>query len=255
MYLIMLMSSQAVPAKLVLSIILPAINETEALQETVQRIETTNRGDVLEYLIVLCEKTTGECRVVAESLVAKLPQRVRIIEQQLPFVGGAVRDALDAARGTHVIMMASDLETDPAAVSLMVAEAKRLPSAVVTASRWKGGVWFEGYNPLKLVLNKVFQAIFAALYRVRLTDMTYAYRLFPKGLVQSIQWEELKHPFFLETIVKPLRLGVEVVEIPTTWRARSTGKSQNTFLRNFMYFRIGLKTLFISRKKLLRRPL
>ena len=113
---------------------------------------------------------------------------------------------------------------------------------------------FEGYNPFKLVLNKIFQRIFAYLYRVELTDMTYAYRLFPKKLVQSIRWEELKHPFFLETIVKPLRLGVEVVEIPTTWRARSTGESQNTFVRNFLYFRIGLKTLFMSRKKLLRKP-
>ena len=237
-----------------LSIVLPAINETGALRETVRRIEAENHKDVLEYLIVLCQKTTANCRVVAEALVAELPQRVRIVEQQLPFVGGAVRDAFAVARGTHVIMMASDLETDPAAVSVMVAEAQRRPAAIVSASRWKGGVRFEGYNPVKLVLNKLFQRMFAVLYRVRLTDMTYAYRLFPKELVQSIQWEELKHPFFLETIVKPLRLGIEVVEIPTTWRARSEGGSQNTFMRNFLYFRIGLKTLFLPRKRILRRP-
>jgi glycosyltransferase involved in cell wall biosynthesis len=236
------------------SIVLPAINETVALRKTVQRIETTNCGDVLEYLIVLCRRTTRDCRAVAEVLVAELPPRVRIIEQQLPFVGGAVRDAFAAARGTHVIMMASDLETDPAAVPVMVAEARRRPAAIISASRWKSGIGFEGYNPVKLVLNKIFQKSFAMLYRVRLTDITYAYRLFPTELVQSIQWEELKHPFFLETIVKPLRLGVEVVEIPTVWRARTEGESQNTFLRNFVYFRIGLKTLFMSRQKILRRP-
>lgn len=67
-----------------------------------------------------------------------------------------------------------------------------------------------------------------------------------KELIQSIQWEEMKHPFFLETIVKPLRRGVEVVEIPTAWRARSEGESKNTFLRNFVCFRIGLKTRFAS---------
>jgi len=165
-----------------------------ALRETVQRIEATNYGDVLEYLIVLCRRTTRQCRAVAEALVAELPPRVRIIEQQLPFVGGAVRDAFAAARGTHVIMMASDLETDPAAVPLMVAEARRRRAAIISASRWKAGVGFEGYNPVKLVLNKIFQKTFAALYRVRLTDITYAYRLFPTELVQSIQWEELKHP-------------------------------------------------------------
>jgi len=248
------MSPEPAAAKMTLSIILPAINETGALRETIRHIEAKNCRDVLEYLIVLCRKTTSDCRAVAEALVAELPQRVRIVEQQLPFVGGAIRDAFAVARGTHVIMMASDLETDPSAVSVMVVEAQRRPSAIVTASRWKGGVRFEGYNPMKLVLNRLFQGMFAVLYRVRLTDMTYAYRLFPKELVQSIQWEELKHPFFLETIVKPLRLGVEVVEIPTTWRARSEGESQNTFMRNFVYFRIGLKTLFLPRKRILRRP-
>ena len=238
-----------------ITVILPAMNETGALRETVQRIEASSRDDVLEYLIVLCQRTTRDCRAVAEALVAELPQRARIIEQQLPFVGGAVRDAFAAARGTHVIMMASDLETDPAAVPVMVAEAQRRPAAIITASRWKAGAGFEGYNPVKLVLNKIFQRSFAVLYRVQLTDMTYAYRLFPRDLVQSIQWEEVKHPFFLETIVKPLRLGVEVIEIPTVWRARSEGESQNTFLRNFVYFRVGLKTLFMSRQKILRRPL
>ena len=242
------------PSSLSLTIILPAINETNALCETVRLIEAINHAEVLEYLIVLCARTTRDCRAVAEALVKKMPNRVRILEQTLPFVGGAVRDAFAAACGTHVIMMASDLETDPAAVPVMVTEAQRRPAAIITASRWKAGVGFKGYNPVKLVLNKIFQKSFAVLYRVRLTDMTYAYRLFPRELVQSIQWEEVKHPFFLETIVKPLRLGVEVIEIPTVWRARSEGKSQNTFLRNFVYFRVGLKTLFMSRQNILRRP-
>jgi len=70
--------------------------------------------------------------------------------------------------------------------------------------------------------------------------------------VHSIRWEELKHPFLFETIIKPLRLGVEVVEVPSTWRVRSEGVSHNTFLTNFVYFRIGLKTLFKSPHKILK---
>jgi hypothetical protein len=103
-----------------------------------------------------------------------------------------------------------------------------------------------------LVLNKIFQAFFAVLYRVRLTDLTFAYRIFPTDLVRSIRWEELKHPFLFETIIKPLRLGVEVVEVPSTWRARSEGVSHNTFITNFVYFRIGLKTLLASPRKILK---
>jgi glycosyltransferase involved in cell wall biosynthesis len=234
------------PSSFSVTVILPAIDETWSLRETLTRIEAESRNDISQYLIVVCKKTTPACRQVAEALVLEVPGRVQLLEQRLPFLGGAVRDGFDAAIGSHVIMMSSDLETDPDTVPLLIAGAKQHPATIITATRWKRGARFEGYDPLKLVLNKIFQAFFALLYRVRLTDLTFAYRIFPTELVRSIRWEELKHPFLFETIIKPLRLGVEVVEVPSTWRARTEGVSHNSFLTNFVYFRIGLKTLFMS---------
>jgi glycosyltransferase involved in cell wall biosynthesis len=234
------------------TIILPALDETWSLRETLTRIEAASRDAVLEYLIVLSPRSTPACREVSRGLAEEFPGRALLLEQRLPFLGGAVRDAFDAAKGTHVIMMSSDLETDPATVPLLIAQAKLHPAAIITATRWKGGAGFEGYDPLKLVLNKVFQAFFALLYRIRLTDLTFGFRIFPTDLVRSIRWEELKHPFLFETIIKPLRLGVEVVEVPSSWRARSEGVSHNAFLTNFVYFRIGLKTLFKPPGKILK---
>ncbi len=238
---------------LCLSIILPAMDETWSLQETVQRIESTSASDVIEYLIVLCQQTTPQCRAVAQDLVGLYPNRVRILEQCLPYLGGAVRDAFAVARGTHVVMMGADLETNPATIPFMVAEAKQHPAAIITASRWKGGFRFDGYEPVKLALNRIFQSFFCLLYRVPLTDLTFAYRVIPTELVHSIEWEELKHPFLFETIVKPLRLGVEVIEVPSFWQKRREGITHNTFFTNFLYFRTGLKTRFRSRRKLLRK--
>jgi hypothetical protein len=82
--------------------------------------------------------------------------------------------------------------------------------------------------------------------------MTYGFRIMPTRLMQVIRWEELRHPFLLETVIKPLRLGVPVSEIPSTWRTRTEGESQNTFFRNFEYFRIGLRVLLASRNTILR---
>jgi hypothetical protein len=45
---------------------------------------------------------------------------------------------------------------------------------------------------------------------------------------------------------------VPVIEIPSGWKARAEGKSQNTFFLNFLYFRTGLKTRFVNRKSLLK---
>jgi hypothetical protein len=136
-------------------------------------------------------------------------------------------------------------------VRRLVAEARQNPAAVVCASRWKQGGSFRGYSRVKLVCNWVFQRFFSLLYLTRLSDMTFAYRLFPTRLAQAIRWEELRHPFNLETALKPLRLGVPMIEIASSWASRTEGESQNTFFRNFEYLRIGFKVRFASRASLL----
>jgi hypothetical protein len=149
-------------------------------------------------------------------------------------------------------MMASDLETNPSDVKPLIEQARRNPDAIITASRWQSGGAFHGYDPVKLVANKIFQTLFSAIYATRLSDMTYGYRLFPRNLVRSINWEELRHAFLFETIVKPLRLGVTIIEIPSVWQARTEGKSQNTLMQNFLYLRTGLRTRFAKRSSLVR---
>jgi hypothetical protein len=229
------------------SIILPVVNETTSLKQTVDIIlGSVKREDIKELLIVTCKKTTREARAVVEGLQKDLGALVTVHEQNLPYLGGAMREAFNLARGSHVIMMASDLETDPKDVAVLIAEARKNPSSIITASRWQTGVQFHGYSKIKLFCNWIFQRSFSILYGTKLTDLTFAYRIFPTKLVQMIHWEDLRHSFLFETLVKPLRLGVPVVEIPSTWRARTEGVSQNTFFRNFEYFKIGLATRFAS---------
>ena len=238
------------------TIILPIINETQALETTVEVIAATcRRSEIREYLIVYCQRTTPESMAVARRIAARLGPACVLYEQKMPFIGGAMREAFDLARGSHLVMMSTDLETDPALIQVFIAEAKKNPGDITTASRWLSGGGFEGYSRPKLLLNWAFQKLFALIYGSRLTDLTYAFRIFPTALVQAIAWEELKHPFFLETAIKPLRLGVRIREVPAKWQARTEGASQNAFWQNFAYFRIALRVRFRPREQLLRRPL
>lgn len=234
------------------TVILPVVNETVSLRETVDIVLQDSRDDIKELLIVVCKRTTPESRATIQEIQNRLGDLIVLHEQKLPFLGGAMREAFDLATGSHVVMMASDLETDPADVKTLIAESKKNPAAIVTASRWRAGGSFQGYSKVKLICNWAFQKFFSLLYQTRLSDMTYAYRIFPTPLVQSIHWEELRHPLLFETLIKPLRLGVKVIEIPSAWKARREGESQNTFLQNFVYFRTGMKTRLASRQSLLK---
>jgi glycosyltransferase involved in cell wall biosynthesis len=223
------------------SIILPVVTETDSLRKTVRILKNDCDNDIKEYLLVVCEKTIDESLAVCKDLEREDPQKTKIFFQKRPFLGGAMRDAFEVATGSHLVMMASDLETDPALVKEFIRSSKQKPGAIITATRWTQKDTFVGYSPLKKVLNFVFQKIFSVLYRTTLSDMTFGYRIFPVNLLQAIEWEELRHPFLFETVLKPLKLGIEILELPTIWTAREEGESQNTFWRNFEYFRIGLK--------------
>lgn len=235
------------------TIILPVLNETDALILTVEQIERiTVAADICEYLIVICEKTTPAAVRAVRTVTDRLGARSRVHRQVMPFVGGAIREAFDLARGTHVVMMSSDLETPPDVIPVFIKKARKHPQAIITASRWIKGGGFSGYHPLKLGANYLFQKTFSMLYGCELTDMTYGYRIFPARLLKAIQWEELKHPFFLETIIKPIRLGVEVHEVPAFWVARESGESANSFFENFKYFKIASRVLRYSPDSILK---
>lgn len=236
------------------SILIASLNETHSLSQTVETIrQTCAASDIAEIILAVSGKfTTADCMATCRNLQEQVTEfPVRIVTQRLPFAGGAYRDAFAVATGSHLIMMASDLETNPNAVQHLIAKAKENPGAVICASRWIGQGTFKGYNPVKYIANFVFQKFFSLLYGTHLTDLTFAYRLMPTSLAQAIRWEELRHPFFLETILKPLRLNVATCEIPTDWKAREEGESQNPFWRNFLYFGIGFKTRFSRQEQLL----
>jgi len=236
------------PAKKV-SVVLPATDEPLSLEETVRRVREQSPEYSFQFIIVTHPKlTTPECREMIAKL-AKESRDVETFEQKRPKLGGAIQDGFERCSGEYSVLMSSDLETDPAALPEMLA-AMQGGADIAATTRWRGGVRFKGYDPLKLVLNFCFQNFFRLLFWTRLTDLTYAYRIYRTPIVKHICWEEFGFPFLFESIVKPLRLGYSVVEIQAPWRSRHEGVSHNSFWQTADYLRVGLRVRFQSKKKM-----
>jgi len=237
------------------SILMAAINEIYSFRQTFDIIaKTCNPADIEEIIIILCERTTKECRETANEIMAidiGVPIKILYQAQDMPFAGGAFREGFKAAIGSHVIVMGTDLETDPYLVHTFIERAKLNPDAIITASRWINGGGFKGYNKVKLVCNYVFQKILSLIFLTKLTDITFGFQLSPTKLVRSIKWDEFRHPFFLETTLKPLRLGTKFIEVPMKWVARNEGKSQNSFILCFTYLRTVFHVRFMKKSDIL----
>jgi hypothetical protein len=232
------------------SIIMPVMDETVSLRETVDIVMHENRPeDIHEIICVVSKFTKAASLAVCKELEAAYPQIVWTREQVKPYLGGALQDAFEWSTGSHILVMASDLATEPRATKRLIAEAAQGWDIVAT-TRWKEGGGFDGYNPVKLIANWFFQKSIGMLYRTNLSDLTYGFRIWRRETLQGHQWKELRHPFLLECLLRPLLRGASSKEIPAKWEARKEGASHNAFWQNFLYFRIALKLRFQEQNRI-----
>ena len=233
-------------------VIITAIDETWSLRETVDTLLTENAEAIAEIMIGIAPHTTAECRKAITALETAYPDRVRHHEQgRLPRAGGANRECIPLMQSSWLLLMAADLETDPGTASALIARAGPGDVDIVATSRWLGGGSFGNYAPMKRICNWLFQRFFSVLYGVQLTDMTFGFRLYRAEELGRYCWRETGHAFFFETLIKPIRGGARICEVPTHWRKREEGTTHMRALEYLSYFRIG----FLTRVQPLRRLL
>lgn len=198
--------------------------------------------------------TTPQTRAAIGELKAAYGFIIDAFDQSRPGVGAALQEAFARAQGEVIVLMTPDLETPPYALPALVAKIEE-GFDMATATRWGKGIAFNGYPPVKLICNFIFQQFFRVLYLTRLSDLTFGYRAFKSPLIKHIIWEEDKFPFFFETVLKPLQLGIKIAQVSTPWssfrtRKASIGRAPLKMLFSYLY--IGIRIRLMTRKQLWR---
>ncbi len=232
------------------SCVIGVVDEEESLKITVNSI-LLNSSDTVEYQVVLVVAPFAsiESRKIAMGFSSQ-DKRVAFVEQELAGIGGAYQQGFLKAKGDIIILMSSDLETDPKLVPIMVAQLMSNPEVdIIAVSRWLKSDSFEGYSSLLRILNYLFQRIIRVLYGSDLTDFTYAFRAYRRDSLIGIEWTERSHSFFLESLLRPIGRGAYVLEIPGKWIARNQGVRHIERSAYLNYINLVLKLRFKERKK------
>lgn len=237
------------------TIILPTLDEGPLLKQTVtEALARLGKYDARVLVVTSPRLTTQETRAVIGDLKAAHAGQVESVDQVRPGVGSAAREAIERVNGDVVIFMAADMETPPEVLTSIMEKFEDGYDIVVT-NRWCKGITFNGYHPVKLLLAFVFQQLFRVLYWSNLRDLTHGYRAYRISILKDIVWEEDRHPFFFEAILKPIRLGYKIGEVDMPWEifsARTTSIGRAKPLDLFGYVRTGLRIRFMPKKKMLR---
>jgi len=243
------MTQKAVPLHAMrVSVVVTVFSETFSIDETLKILLSLDRGYIQEILLLTSPRASDETFAICRRWEAQEPRVKLVIQKNNPGIGWAYREGMEAAKGNYVALMAADLETEPAAIDRMVRKVEETGCDEVIANRWLPGGGFTNYDPLKLVLNWIFQKAFRILFWSSIGDYTFGLKLLSKKVVNAIAWEGTTHEICIETTVKPLRKGFHLEQVPTVWVGRKEGTSVNTFFKNFRYVKLGLRVFFGAAK-------
>jgi glycosyltransferase involved in cell wall biosynthesis len=230
---------------MLLSVLIPVFSEVDSLDQTVQILRATLPPQGWEILLLVHRDSSPACWQLCDRLATQ--PHIRVLRQQCyPGQGLAYREGIENAQGQYLLLMNSDLETEPTHAARLLEAIQGSDSDMVIASRWSQGARFDwrSYGLAKWVANFVVQKFFALLLgQPQISDLTFAYKIARAEVFKKIRWQGTGHEFVFEATVKPALLQYRLSEIPTDWIGRREGTSHQPLLRNLRHIRLGLRLI------------
>ena len=228
-----------------LTVVIPFYNESRTLAEIVRLVLAV---PIASELVLVDDGSTDGSAAIADQLAAADP-RIRVFHQPRNIgKGAAVRRGIQEARGDVVVIQDADLEYDPNDFVAMLAEMRRLDSAVIYGSRrlhHRSRTVQAGYYLGGVLLTWITNL----LYGARLTDEPTCYKMWRRELIQSIPLQCDGFEFCPEVTAKVLRRGHRIPEVQIRYAPRTVAEGKKIRLRDGW---IAIKTLL--RFRLSRRP-
>jgi len=221
-------------------IIVPAWNEAASIGGVIAEIE-----GALPFVDVLVvdDGSTDDTAAVARSAGA--------VAVRLPYnlgVGGAMRLGYKYARdhGYDIaIQVDADGQHDPAYVPKLIDALSG--SALVIGARFAGEGDYRVRGPRRWAMT-MLSWVLSRLARTKLTDTTSGFRACNRELIALFaDWYPVEYlGDTVETLVRALRLGYRVSQIPVAMRQRQLGTPSHSPAKAMLYLGRAFLTLFLA---------
>lgn len=196
--------------------VMPCYNEEATVLEMLSRVlESPLVAEVVMVDDASTDGTLGLVRSVED-------RRLRIVEHAVNRgKGAAVRSGFAEVRSEYVIVQDADLEYDPGDYPALLQPLLAGQADVVFGSRFLTGrphrvlyFWHFVGNRLLTTLSNVFT-------NLNLTDMETCYKVFRRGVIESLQVQEDRFGFEPEITAKVARAGWRVYEVGISYAGRT----------------------------------
>lgn len=210
-----------------LSVVIPAKDEEDCIEDTVTRLVRTLREARIPHEILVVDDGDNEATAEKVARLAALNPNIRLIRnRERHGFGLAVRKGLQHFTGDYAAIFMADASDSP---DDLVRYYRLIEEGYdcVFGSRFISGGKTIDYPWQKLVLNRLANWFIKVLFRLPYNDITNAFKCYRREVIEHMQ--PLISPHFNLTVEMPLKAivrGFSYRVTPITWTNRQTGISK-----------------------------
>lgn len=207
------------------SVIIPARDEEESLPSTIQDIvETFNASDIPHEIVVVDDGSRDRTWQVLQELKLKYPTLAPTQNRSgANGFGRAVIWGIDHSRGDAVVIMMADASDSPGD-AIKYWELLNAGNDCAFGSRFVPGGEVIDYPKIKLLVNRIANALVRVGFNIPLNDTTNAFKAYRRTVIDGCR--PFLAPHFNLTVEIPLKAivrGYSFAIIPISWRNRKFG--------------------------------
>jgi glycosyltransferase involved in cell wall biosynthesis len=221
------------------TVLVAAHNEAPVIGEVVR--DSLRATPSVEVVVVDDGSTDGTERAASDA-------GARVL--RLPTKGGkgsAVRRGLSEVRGEVVVLIAGDGQDDPLEIPRLL-EALRPGVDLVVGSRFIGRFEPGAITPINHLGNRFLTGVINGLFSVRLTDTQAGFKAVRAESLRGLNLSADRFDIEVDLLLRILRAGGRVVEVPVRRAPRQHGASRLNslldgarILRRIVALRLGAR--------------
>jgi dolichol-phosphate mannosyltransferase len=232
----------------VLSVVIPARNESANLEPTILEIVSTLDEAAIPFEIIIVNDGGDKAtQIVAEQLALKRSE-VRVIPgDRVSGFGRTVRAGLASARGDIIAIVMADRSDNPAD---LVRYYQKIEEGFdcVFGSRFRKGSRVTNYPWVKLIANRIGNKLIQLLFWTRFNDLSNAFKAYRREVILDCGPYSSSHfNLTIEMSLSALIRQYHIAEIPIDWRGRTWGASSLSLRQMGRRYLSVLLKLFFER--------
>ena len=208
-----------------LDVVIPVYHEGENILELFQELEQHVKTPVKVFLCYDSEKDTTFAALKGK----KYRFEIAPVKNRGKGVHSAIMSGFAATTAPAVLAFGADEANNAPMIDKMYEKFTQGNDVIVASRRAKGGE-MRGGPRFKSAVVTTASFVLNKLVGVPASDATYAWRLFSRRLLDTVEIESTQgFTYAIELLVKCHRLGWGVDEVPARWIMRKSGESRFNF--------------------------